>query len=95
MVGVESTLEGLSKIGGSDTEREFQWLREIEVNSSMTDGEIESWLTNFERKFDKSLAALRSKGILTPQLEEQIRAQFELGPTSAADKKAMSTSTEL
>jgi conjugal transfer mating pair stabilization protein TraG len=88
MVGVESTLEGLSKIGGSDTEREFQWLREIEVNSSMTDGEIESWLTNFERKFDKSLAALRSKGILTPQLEEQIRAQFELGPTSAADKKA-------
>jgi hypothetical protein len=87
-IGVEATLEALGKIGGSDTEREFQWLREVELNSNMTDGEARAWLAKYDRNMEKSLANLRAKGILTPELEAQIRTSVGAPPSSAAEKQA-------
>ncbi|NJL70237.1 MAG: hypothetical protein HC888_00890 [Candidatus Competibacteraceae bacterium] len=67
------TLERLAALGGSDTEREFQWMREMSPKVGDTASSFESYIGMQKVAIEK--IRMRAQGQLTPEKWAELEAR--------------------
>jgi hypothetical protein len=86
-LGQEETLKRLKMLGGSDTEKEYQWLRKTQADPKMMESQLDEWAWSY---LGLTAKALRNQGqdpseILA--LQQQFRPPMEFSDKAKVNPK--------